>query len=394
MVFGPLPRITPSIFFNGNVVAFVHEKFVGIWFTSVKRHLFEKHYTVKASKAQGVAHASFTVDSMICTVSPKEGVQLCMARVNHHLISGCEVVLDITPRLIAKLEKPQKRYLRSLLGLHSQSMCAVFLTETGLLPIRYRRAILPFHLSKYWASLPDTCHAKAAYLSSLQLSASGSISWASDLRSVLGSLPVPVACTVSSLESAEAIEELISSTQLSCESTIQGELNHSHRTYLLRNRLETDTTGKMKIVVLRFRHYLRLISAPCRKAFTCFLLADHNLAVVALRYPGRNRKYHIPRAWRLCRFWLMDTEDESHTALVFTAHPDLTPLKTGFLREVFALQPSLRHMTATQSADEFLGCLLLGRRVMTPVARFLCEVLRVFDTKEIWVAPAHLNLQG
>jgi hypothetical protein len=53
MVFGPLP-LTPSIFFNGNVVALVHEyKFVGIWFTSVKRHLFEKHYTVKASKAQG-----------------------------------------------------------------------------------------------------------------------------------------------------------------------------------------------------------------------------------------------------------------------------------------------------------------------------------------------------
>lgn len=141
---------------------------------------------------------------MIGPLPPKEGVQLYMPWVDPHLISGCEVVLDVTPRLVAKLEKPQKRYLRRLLGLHPRSMRAVLLTETGLLAIRYRRAILALHHSKYWVSLPDTCYAKAAYFSSPQPSASGSISWASDLRSVLGSLPIPVACTVSSLEFAEA----------------------------------------------------------------------------------------------------------------------------------------------------------------------------------------------
>ncbi|KAJ7125276.1 hypothetical protein C8R44DRAFT_533726, partial [Mycena epipterygia] len=88
MVFGPFPRKTPSLYVKGNVVTLVHEyKFVGIWFTSVKRHLFEKHYLVKASKAQGIAHASFTVDSMIGTLPPKEGIRLYMARVDPHLIS-------------------------------------------------------------------------------------------------------------------------------------------------------------------------------------------------------------------------------------------------------------------------------------------------------------------
>ncbi|KAJ6520758.1 hypothetical protein DFH09DRAFT_844721, partial [Mycena vulgaris] len=72
-------------------------------FTSVKHHLFEKHYCIKASKAQGIAHAGFTMDSMIGILLPREGIQLYMARVDLHLVSGCEVVLDVTSRLVMKL---------------------------------------------------------------------------------------------------------------------------------------------------------------------------------------------------------------------------------------------------------------------------------------------------
>jgi hypothetical protein len=199
---------------------------------------------------------------------------------------------------------------------------------------------------------------------------------------------------VSSLESHDSIDELISAVKLSCETSMQTELDRAERTYLLRNRLETDEDGKLRTVVLHFRHYLRLISVPHRKAFTRFLLSDHDLAVEALRYPGRNRKYHIPRAWRLCRFCYLDVEDESHAALVCTAHPELTPLRTVFLRDVFALQPTLHHLATTRSADNFLGSLLLDRTVTTRVAKFVHDVLRVFDTKEMWVAPEHFNLQG
>ncbi|KAJ7201783.1 hypothetical protein B0H12DRAFT_1036153 [Mycena haematopus] len=273
-------------------------------------------------------------------------------------------------------------------------MRAILFTETGLLPIRYRRAILALHHAKYWVCLPDSSYAKAAYLSSLRLSDSGCISWTSDLRAVLRSFPAPVDCAVSSLESDDAIDALIARVQLSCETTMQGELNRAERTYLLRNRLETAEDGTMKSVVLRFRHYHLIVSVPHRKAFTRFLLSDHSLAVAALRYPDRYRKYHIPRAWRLCRFCWMDVEDESHAALVCTAHPDLTPLRAEFLRELFALQPSLRLVAMTRSADEFLGCLLLDRTVTTRVAKFVCEILRIFDTKEIWVPPEHFDLQG
>ncbi|KAJ7850025.1 hypothetical protein B0H14DRAFT_857889 [Mycena olivaceomarginata] len=97
----------------------------------------------------------------------------------------------------------------------------------------YRRAILGLHHAKYWARLPDGYYSKAACISSPRLSNCGNISWASDIRAVLSSFPIPVPCTVSSLESQDGIDDLISAIMLSCESSMQGELNRAERTYLL-----------------------------------------------------------------------------------------------------------------------------------------------------------------
>ncbi|KAJ7432657.1 hypothetical protein B0H11DRAFT_2379118 [Mycena galericulata] len=185
---------------------------------------------------------------------------------------------------------------------------------------------------------------------------------------------------------------VIAAVESSCEAALQAELDRAARTYLLRQRLETDESGKLRTVVLRFRDYLRIVSVPHRKAFTRFLLSDHNLGVEALRHKDRDRKYHIPRAWRLCRFCQMDVEDESHAAFVCTAHPDLTPLRAHFLRDVFAIRPTLRHSALTQSADVFLGHVLLDRAVTTRVAKFVYDMLEIFATKAMWVPPEHFNL--
>ncbi|KAJ7722941.1 hypothetical protein B0H16DRAFT_1242809, partial [Mycena metata] len=211
-----------------------------------------------------------------------------------------------------------------------RSMRAVLFTETGLLPIRYRRAIIVLKHAKYWAHLTYDHYAHAAYMESLRLSSQGHVSWAADLRTVLGAFPIPVACPESALESAESIDVVISAVESSCEETMQGELDRAARTYLLRKRLERDDNGNLRTVVLRFRDYLRIVSVPHRKAFTRFLLSDHSLGVEALRHTDRYRKYNIPRAWRLCRFCQMEVEDETHAALVCTGHPELSPLRADF----------------------------------------------------------------
>ncbi|KAJ7168251.1 hypothetical protein C8R43DRAFT_983704, partial [Mycena crocata] len=287
---------------------------------------------------------------------------------------------------------PQKRFLRRLLGLNPRSMRAILFTETGLLPIRFRRAVIMLHSAMSWAQLGDDHYARAAYTESLRLSSLGFVSWASDVRSVLASLPIPVPCPTSSLESVETLTDLVSAVESSCDNMLRGDLDRAARTYLLRKRLETDDSGNTQTVIRRFRHYLRLVSVPHRKAFTRFLLSDHTLAVEALRHPDRYRKYNIPRAWRLCRFCYMDVEDEAHAALVCTAHPMLTPLRAAFLRDLFVLQPSLRHFAATQTADDFLTGVLLNRVLTSRVAKFIYDMLEIYATKAMWVPPEHFNL--
>ncbi|KAJ7231352.1 hypothetical protein C8J57DRAFT_1012813, partial [Mycena rebaudengoi] len=96
----------------------------------------------------------------------------------------------------------------------------------------------------------------------------------------------------------------------------------------------------------------------------------------------------IPREWRLCRFFCqMDVEDEVHATLVCTSNPLLTPLRAEFLRAIFDLHPPLRAMATSLSAEEFLRHIVLERRIVGRVARFVYDVLQIFSTEELWVPP-------
>ncbi|KAJ7044031.1 hypothetical protein C8F04DRAFT_878631, partial [Mycena alexandri] len=108
-----------------------------------------------------------------------------------------------------------------------------------------------------------------------------------------------------------------------------------------------------------------------------FLLSDHCLGVEGLRHTDRYRKYKIPRSWQLCRFCQMEVEDETHAALVCTGHPELSPLRADFLRDVFGLRPSLH--SSVQAQGDFLACLLLDQAVTSRMARYVYDMLQIFE---------------
>ena len=57
MIFGHLPDEIPTLWVGDTVVELVYEfKYVGIWFTSVHKNVFARHYAIKASKARGTAN--------------------------------------------------------------------------------------------------------------------------------------------------------------------------------------------------------------------------------------------------------------------------------------------------------------------------------------------------
>ncbi|KAJ7230887.1 hypothetical protein C8J57DRAFT_996420, partial [Mycena rebaudengoi] len=119
---------------------------------------------------------------------PADGIRLYMARVDPHLTFGCEVCLDTDAGNIRELTDVQHEFIGRLLGVHDHSILAPLFTETGILPLTYRRPFLALGYLIYLIDLAPTHLAKVAYLDSLSLAPSGMPCWFSDLRIVLASL--------------------------------------------------------------------------------------------------------------------------------------------------------------------------------------------------------------
>ncbi|KAL0562791.1 hypothetical protein V5O48_019287, partial [Marasmius crinis-equi] len=145
MIFGPLPPThqLPKMLVGGNPIKLVHKfKYVGMWFTSTHRYIFAVHYSEKAAKARTTTNGSFVAQQYIGSLPPIDGITLYNARVDPHLTFGCEVSLDVDPSLLASLEDVQLAFLRRLLHVNSCSEKLFLFTETGMIPLRFRRIIL------------------------------------------------------------------------------------------------------------------------------------------------------------------------------------------------------------------------------------------------------------
>ncbi|KAJ7461967.1 hypothetical protein FB451DRAFT_1180972 [Mycena latifolia] len=224
MLFGPLLRVLPVIY---------------------------------ASKARSVSYATFSVGSFVGTLPPREGLLLYKAHVDPHLTLGCKVVLDVDRSLGETLGKPQTHCLRRLLGLNPRSMLAVLFTETGIMPIRYRRALLALRNAKGFAAIPveEEDLARAAFRESLRLAGLGFSYWASDLCWILASLPVPVAMDSPTLLSVEGVDGIIQDLKKACDEAVESETASLVKTQFLKNCLEVYDKGNLTTITLNFRHY-------------------------------------------------------------------------------------------------------------------------------------------
>jgi hypothetical protein len=203
-------------------------KYVGVWFTSTARDIFTTHYHEKASKARRVACASFALDAFIGVLFPKEGKMLYMARVDPILTFGCEVVLDVDEVLAQELVDIQHLFIRRLLGVGSRSMIATLFTETGLMPLRVRRAQLAISYLKYLLQLPCCHYAYAALQETKNLLRGGYPSWIGDLNWAIQHLPSLAMRSVRTEDmDCEQLEELRMTLQDACDDVLQNVLESS-----------------------------------------------------------------------------------------------------------------------------------------------------------------------
>jgi hypothetical protein len=111
-------------------------KYFGINLRTDTRNLFENHYKAKSMHACYCGHRIMMIEDLTGRLLPKEPIQLYMARINFHLIHGCEISPDSEDMHLKQLCKVQ------LLGIHQsntqslhRSLIALPFTETGLMPI-------------------------------------------------------------------------------------------------------------------------------------------------------------------------------------------------------------------------------------------------------------------
>ncbi|KAJ7170256.1 hypothetical protein C8R43DRAFT_875940, partial [Mycena crocata] len=380
MVFGPIPEDLPKFMMNGLTVAFT-EKFcyVGVTFCSTHKNIFAAGYTVKAQTARNTAFTVLGVEAFIKDLPPKEGRLLYMSCIDPHLISGCDVVLDVDSVALAELEKVQKSFMRRLLGLGAYSMRAPLYTELGLLPLRYRRLILAVRYVKYVIGLEHTHYAWLAMSDSWELYQQGFQGYWMDLGYALGSLPMPVTIPGMGSLTGDDCEAVCKAIYASAMKSLEAEITASARLYLLHGRLEPLEDAPPRRITAVLRHYLTLVvNANHRRAITRLLLSQHNLAVERLRHSAR-RKEPVPRHLRLCRFGCNKLESVEHALLLCTRSLDLVQKRSRFIAAVSSKVPSIQtvnHDTATV----VLKTLIFNRETVCQVAKFAWQAFRVYDT--------------
>ncbi|KAJ7640141.1 hypothetical protein B0H17DRAFT_900630, partial [Mycena rosella] len=329
LIFGPTLSPLPMFHLGSTQLTVkTDEKYVGINLRTDTRNILEDHYKAKARTARYCGHRIMAIEDMTGRLTPKELKQLYMARVDCHLIHGCEVSPDSEDVHVKQLCKVQVSFIRQMLNLHSRSMIAPLFTETGVMPLRVRRLLLNLSHLQYFLSLNDDTYARAALNSSIKLSGKGKLG---DLIKVASRLPFH--CPDLDLTRSTFIRDVgnyADLVQKLCMEWLQDEINSSEKLYLLHGRREPQKDKAPTQVTSYMRHHLSMPAQYQTAQTPRTRLSTHTvsltLAVEVLRYVD-HAYAPVPRSDRLCRFCKTDIEMPEHTLLTCQSSDPLVELR-------------------------------------------------------------------
>lgn len=396
MCFGPLPTISLAdqpFTLNGEDIEWVRKyKYTGVTITSVEADIFACHYWEKATSAQRIANVTFAMESMIGVLPPRDARILYLARIDAYLTSACDVAIDVHALHLWELEKIQIRFIRRLLRLQRRSMYHILYSETGLMPLRYRRLILALRFLAYLISLPAHHYARCAFEDSLDLARNAKSGWVGDLLNALHGLDPNSDALVLDVHSeitAETVATLIKAVEESCDAWVRTVLDTSPKTWLLKDRVERYKNGSTDKRAVLFRHYLRIHIPSHRSAFLNLLVSNHSLAVERLRWQSRTRPYAVPREWRLCRFCVQEhvyaVEDETHAVLQCSTNGELQGIREEFWADPGVAAHSIQGRADLWDDREKLRFLVHRPELAKRVGKLIFDCLRVFDGTPMYI---------
>ncbi|KAJ6481604.1 hypothetical protein DFH09DRAFT_950531 [Mycena vulgaris] len=301
-----------------------------------------------------------------------------MARVDCHLIHGCEVSPDSEDVHVKQLCAVQIDFLRQVLNVHSHSMLVLLFTETGIMPLRIRRFLLLLGYLQYIQSLKLSHFARACLNDSIELAAAGKKSWAGDV--LIAARKLPFECPPLDFNSAteKSIEAYRKSVEKCALEWLQLQIDTSDKLYLLHGRREPQKDKPAAQKTLFMRHYLFMVKTQThREALTSMMLSTHSLALEKLRHVDHAHQ-PLPRNERLCRFCKTRVESPEHALFECQASPAVLTLRATFLDKLFRTVPKLQNEMAELTSVEFLKAMIYERATIVLVAKFVYEVLEEF----------------
>ena len=108
LIFGKVSQPLPVFMLGANTPEIkMEEKYVGVTFRTDSRNIVAAHYQAKARAARYCGHRIMAIEDMTGRLTPKELKELYMARVDCHLIHGCEISPDSEDVHVKQLSKVQ-----------------------------------------------------------------------------------------------------------------------------------------------------------------------------------------------------------------------------------------------------------------------------------------------
>ncbi|KAF5338837.1 hypothetical protein D9757_014693 [Collybiopsis confluens] len=228
---GPLKKVTEA-------------KYIGVYHQSGRGSRYRNHYEAFAEKAKKAAGAILHARTFVGKDMPLWDLRMLYAgRVEPYLSNGAELIPDNVASHRKLLEDVQHYFLRRMLSIQNRSSLEILFTETGIIPIKYRRIILLLKNMKYLVGLSHECLAWKALKEAFTLTEEGYNSLFMETMQVLESLPSPVIWNVPEFEKLNGayFDALVEKVEKSMHNSIQQALMSSPRTSdSLKGRLEYD----------------------------------------------------------------------------------------------------------------------------------------------------------
>ncbi|KZV80029.1 hypothetical protein EXIGLDRAFT_437400 [Exidia glandulosa HHB12029] len=179
MPLSSIPRVLPVFKLGGELVPVKETEFYVGMKLSASRNIFAQHSQYKADTAFTISSIMFaSIDKRCVQFPPVTSCRLYKTIIDPHLTHGCDVSPDATKSSTDGLEWTQHIYLRKALRVGKKTTTVALFTETGIAPVRYRRADLLVRFLGYLLQRPRTDLVACALRDSLDLAAAGCASWA------------------------------------------------------------------------------------------------------------------------------------------------------------------------------------------------------------------------